>query len=219
MAWPTDDLTTDHFDAGADSPAHARPVLKKVIDYLKAVLDARAAANGLCELDAHAQVPGARIGRGAADGTAPLDAASKLPRTHLPGATATDAGAARLATDAEAENASGTGILQARQLTLRTATAERAGLLELATDTEAIAGLDRTRAMTPAADKAALDAAMASLTIPAGGITGIRSETREIIEGANGPKGRFLSCSLGVRLQGSVATVILTNHYLADDSN
>ena len=127
MPWPTDDLSTEHLDAGVDSPANARSMIKKVIDYLKAILAARGTAGGFCELDAEAKVPGTRIGRGAADGVAPLDAASKLPRSHLPDATAAEAGAVRLATDAEVENASGTGTLQARQLARRTATQNRAG--------------------------------------------------------------------------------------------
>ena len=66
-----------------------------------------------------------------------------------------------LASDAETESGTGDGVVQARQLGLRTASQDRSGLVVLATDAEGIAGQDRTRAMTPAADKAALDAALA----------------------------------------------------------
>ena len=213
MSWPTDDLSSEHFDAGADSPAHARSVIKKAIDYLKAILGARGAADGLCELDANAKVPAARIGRDAAGGVAPLDAASKLPHTHLPDATASAAGAVRLATDAEAENASGTGILQARQLTLRTATAERAGLLELATDAETGAGTDTERAVHPAGLKHAVDTAVttALATLPTDGITSIRVETRSVHSGGNNNV-RLVSCSLSVTTQNGSATITLTNH-------
>ena len=41
MAWPNDDLETTHFDAGADNPSLARPVLKRLIDVVKALIGAR----------------------------------------------------------------------------------------------------------------------------------------------------------------------------------
>ena len=131
-----------------------------MIDYFKTVLAARGIAGGLCEFGDDAKVPAARLGRGAA----PLDASAKLPATHLPDATADAAGAVRLATDAEAENASGTGALQGRQLALRTATTDRAGSVELATNAEGISGQAATRAMTSAATKAAIDLALAGVT-------------------------------------------------------
>ena len=218
MAWPTDDLATDHFDAGADSPADARPVLKKVIDYLKAIIAAPGVADGLCELDANAKVPATRIGRGAADGVAPLDANAKVPATHLPDATADAAGALSLATDAEAENASGTGVLQARQIALRTATTGRAGAAELATTAEGRSGQDQTRAMTPAATKAAIDAAIAAAP---GGITSV------LIANTTGPSqgsGSILvktTYALARSVSGGTVTVTLvrTNYYKEDDDN
>ncbi len=220
MAWPTDDLTTDHLDAGADSPADARPMLKKALDYLKDIIVALGVAGGICELDANAKVPAARIGRGAADGVAPLDAAARLPATHLPDATADAAGAVRLATDAEAENASGTGALQARQLALRTATTGRAGPVELATNAEGIAGRDRTRAMTPAVNKAVLDLALA-------GVTGGLSSDQVQIDNRQGPNqghGSILA-RISSALERSVSnsgtvtiTLVETRHYEEDES-
>lgn len=38
MAWPTDDLTTTHLDAGTDDPSQARAELKSAVDKLKSVL-------------------------------------------------------------------------------------------------------------------------------------------------------------------------------------
>ena len=202
MSWPTDDLSTDHLDAGADSPADARSMIKKVIDYLKAVLGARGAANGFCELDADAKVPPARIGRGAADGTAPLDAVSKLPRTHLPDATASAAGALRKATDAEAEGGTGEGAVTARQLARRTATADRAGLVEIATDTETITGTDTGRAVTPKNLKAALEALDP---------TEIRVATANSYTGI-GDHSTLDRCDLAVATENGVLTITLTNH-------
>ncbi len=218
MAWPTDDLATDHFDAGADSPADARPVLKRVIDYLKAIIAALGVAGGICELNANAKVPDGRIGRGAADSVAPLDAAGKLPVTHLPDATTDAAGAVPLATDAEAENASGTGVLQARQIALRAATTGRAGAAELATAAEALSGQDQTRAMTPAGTKAAIDAAIANVP---GGITSV------LIANTTGPnqgQGTILvrtTYALARSVSGGTVTVTLveTEHYEEEDDD
>ena len=155
-------------------------------------------------------MPGTRIGRGAADGVAPLDAASKLPRSHLPDATAAEAGAVRLATDAEVENASGTGTLQTRQLARRTATQNRAGLVELSTDAETITGTDTGRAVTPKNLKAALT----SLT---GGVTEIRVSTADSYTG-NGAKIAFDRCSLAVATEDGVATITLTNNFTRSSS-
>ncbi len=216
MAWPTDDLATDHFDAGTDSPADARPVIKKAIDYLKAIMAALGVAGGMCELNANAKVPDGRIGRGAADGVAPLDANAKVPATHLPDATTDAAGALSLATDAEAENASGPGVLQARQIALRTATTGRAGAAELATTAEALSGQDQTRAMTPSATKAAIDAAIAAVP---GGITSVRVANTT---GPNQGQGTVLdreTYALQTSVSSGIVTVTLvkTNHYVDDD--
>ncbi len=101
MSWPTDDLDTEHFDAGDDSPASARSVLKTLIDRVKEMIAALGATGGVCDLGDDGKVPGQRMGRAEAGGVAPLDDASRLPRTHLPDATETDKGAVRLATGAE----------------------------------------------------------------------------------------------------------------------
>ena len=84
MTWPTDDLDTTQFDAGGDSPADARPMLKKALDYLKAIIAARGLAGGVCELDATGKVPGARIGRNEANGVAGLTAAGKVETARFP---------------------------------------------------------------------------------------------------------------------------------------
>ena len=166
--------------------------------------------------DGGAKAPDGRIGRGAvADGAAPLDAAGKLPATHLPDA----AGAVRLATDAEAENASGTGALQARQIALRAATTGRAGAAELATTAEGLSGQDQTRAMTPAATKAAIAAAIAAAP---GGVTSV------LVANAAGPSQGYGSdlvkttYALARSVSGGTVTVTLvrTDYYReADDDN
>jgi len=101
MTWPVDDLSTEHFDAGSDSPAAARSLIKRLIDIVKAILGLRGAANGLCELDDQAKVPATRIGRGAANGTASLGPTAKVPAGQLPGATTGRAGLVQLATEAD----------------------------------------------------------------------------------------------------------------------
>ena len=124
--WPTDDLATTHFDAGSDSPADARPILKKALDYLKAIIGARGSADGVCELDANAKVPPARIRRGEAGGTAPLDANAKVPNANLP------------------------------KISPPNATTAVKGIVELADTAEATAGADTERAATPNGVKAIL---------------------------------------------------------------
>ena len=84
MTWPTDDLSTDHFDAASDAPAAARPVLKRLIEIVKALIGARASADGVCELDANAKVP-----------------AANLPAISPPDATTAVKGIVKLATPAE----------------------------------------------------------------------------------------------------------------------
>ena len=84
MAWPNDDLETTHFDAGADNPSLARPVLKRLIDIVKVIIAAPGSAGGVCELDARGKVPGARIRRNEAGGVAGLDANTKLIAAQFP---------------------------------------------------------------------------------------------------------------------------------------
>ena len=128
MTWPTDDLSTTHFDAASDSPASARPVLKRLIEIVKTLIGARASADGVCELDANAKVPPARIRRGEAGGTAPLDANAKVPTANLPAISPPDA------------------------------TTAVKGIVRLATTDETTAGIDTARAATPNGVKAAIDA-------------------------------------------------------------
>ena len=84
MAWPNDDLRTTHFDAGTDKPSLARPVLKRLIDIVKALIGARGSAGGACELDADGKVPAARIRRNEAGGLAGLDANARFIAAWLP---------------------------------------------------------------------------------------------------------------------------------------
>ena len=85
MTWPTDDLATEHFDSGTDNPSRARHVLKRAIDILKAILAARGANNGICDLDSERRVPDGRIGKGLANGVCELDANAKVPIGRYPG--------------------------------------------------------------------------------------------------------------------------------------
>ena len=84
MTWPTDDLSTTHFDAGGDSPREGRSVLKRAIDILKAILAARGANNGICDLDSKGRVPGDRIGKGLANGVCELDHGALVPAGRMP---------------------------------------------------------------------------------------------------------------------------------------
>ena len=158
MTWPTDDLSTEHFDDGADSPADARAAIKRALDYLKAIGGARAAADGICDLDANGRVPATRIGRGQAGGTAALDANAKVPAAQLPAATTAAAGAAQFATEAETiEGRQSDRAVQPAGLKALTATTTRAGLSRFATGAETIAGSDHGLAVSPATLKGALD--------------------------------------------------------------
>ena len=206
MVWPNDSLTTDHFDAGADSPAKARSVLKRLIDVTKAVLAARSAANGLCELDANRKVPDARIGRGQPGGVASLDANGTVPQAQLPGGSSgggTTGGALRRATNAEVTSGSGDGLVAANQLARRTATQTRKGLVELATASETIAGADSSRAVHPAGLKAALAAFQR---------TDVQVATRDEYSGS-GPNTRLSRCALEVSKANNLVTITLVNHY------
>ena len=61
MPWPTDDLETTHFDAGADNPSLARPVLKRLIDIVKALIAARNVPDGVAGLDANAKLTATQL--------------------------------------------------------------------------------------------------------------------------------------------------------------
>ncbi len=150
MAWPTDDLSGEHADAGSDSPALFRPMMKKIVDYLKTIIGARGQADGVCDLDTNGKVPGWRTGRGEANGAAPLDANAKVASSHLPDATDTGTGAVRLATSAEVEGTGGSGAVTAGWLNQRTATTARAGLARFATAEEARAQERDDLAVSPA---------------------------------------------------------------------
>ena len=83
MAWPTDDLSTGQFDASRDSPREGRSLLKRAIDILKAILAARGANNGICDLDSERRVPGGRTGKGSANGVCELDADARVRLARL----------------------------------------------------------------------------------------------------------------------------------------
>jgi hypothetical protein len=61
MAWPTDTITTTYLDAGTDDPSLARAELKTVADKVKDIIAGRATASGVCDLDASALIPAARL--------------------------------------------------------------------------------------------------------------------------------------------------------------
>jgi hypothetical protein len=61
MAWPTDDLSTSHYDAGTDDPSLARSQLIDLKSKVSDVIAARNQANGVCGLDANGKVPMSRI--------------------------------------------------------------------------------------------------------------------------------------------------------------
>ncbi len=106
--------------------------------------------------------------------------------------------------------------LQARQIALRAATTGHAGAAELATTAEALSGQDQTRAMTPSATKAAIDAAIAAVP---GGITSVRVANTT---GPNQGQGSILvrtTYALARSVSGGTVTVTLveTEHYEEDD--
>ena len=155
MAWPTDDLDTTHLDAGGDSPADARPMLKRLIDYVKLIIAARGATDGICELNEDGKVPPTRLAKGVAGGVAPLDSGGKVPSEHLPGATTTESGAVQRASNADVQNGQGAGVVSAGQLSQRTATTTRTGMVRLA-NSSSPASTSTTRVVTPAFLKAYL---------------------------------------------------------------
>ena len=158
MAWPTDDLSGEHADAGSDSPALFRPMMKKIVDYLKTIIGARGQADGVCDLDTNGKVPGWRTGRGEANGAAPLDANAKVPRRHLPAATSTEIGAVELATGSE--TIAGTNLVKAVS----------PGSLKPALDALRVAGVEdirlgeETDGAVPAGKVGVLTAAAVSVT-------------------------------------------------------
>lgn len=59
--WPGSDVSTTNLDAGADSPASARPDLKSAVDNLNSIRQCRDAANGIPSLDANTKVTHGQI--------------------------------------------------------------------------------------------------------------------------------------------------------------
>ena len=84
MPWPADNLATAHVDDANDSPAAARAGLLALIRALKAMIAGRGTANGVCELDANARIPGARYRREAPDGLLGLGSDAKWAPERLP---------------------------------------------------------------------------------------------------------------------------------------
>ena len=61
MAYPTNDITTDHLDSGSDSIAAARVELFTALTRLSELINSRDTSNGLAPLDANSQVPAANL--------------------------------------------------------------------------------------------------------------------------------------------------------------
>jgi hypothetical protein len=68
MAWPTDDLTTDHLDQATDDPSQARVELLNAVNKIKAILASLGVADGVCDLDANVKVPLNRLYVGSGQG-------------------------------------------------------------------------------------------------------------------------------------------------------
>lgn len=60
MAWPTT-LSKTHLDEASDDPSQARAELAATVDAVNAIAAARAAASGICDLDASGKIPVARL--------------------------------------------------------------------------------------------------------------------------------------------------------------
>ena len=103
MAWPTDNLSTEHLDSGTDNPSLARVILKALIDRYNTIKSARGTADGICELDESGKVPSARIGRGTVNGVASLNANSKVPAAQLPDAAVSTKGIIEIASDTKVQ--------------------------------------------------------------------------------------------------------------------
>ena len=149
MPWPNDNLSTTHVDSGSDDPSQARSGFKNLIDAVKDIIGSRAAANGVCELNASSKVPNTRIGRGSANGVASLDGNSKVPRSQLPAATASAKGVVELADQAESNALSNTTkpVPPGR---IPIASTTQKGLLELATQSEVNNRTATDKAVPPA---------------------------------------------------------------------
>ena len=61
MAYPTNDVSTDHLDSPNDSIAAARAELYTALTRLSELIDSRNTANGLAPLDANTQVPATNL--------------------------------------------------------------------------------------------------------------------------------------------------------------
>jgi len=61
MAWPGGSVPTTNVDAGGDDPALARADIKTAFDKINLMIPARAAADGVCDLDSGAKIPDARF--------------------------------------------------------------------------------------------------------------------------------------------------------------
>ena len=75
---------TGHVDEASDSPAMARAGLLALIRAVKGLIAGRGAANGVCELDANARIPGARYRREAPGGLMGLGSDVKWAPGRLP---------------------------------------------------------------------------------------------------------------------------------------
>ena len=60
MPWPTT-LTKTHLDEPADDPSQARSELVANVDATNDIIASRAAASGICDLDAAGKIPVARL--------------------------------------------------------------------------------------------------------------------------------------------------------------
>lgn len=59
--WPTGSVPKDHIDRPSDDPTQWRTDLNTLVDKVNAMIVAFAQANGVCDLDAHGNVPAARL--------------------------------------------------------------------------------------------------------------------------------------------------------------
>jgi len=102
-AWPsTTPVPITNLDATTDNPGSSRADLKDAVDRLNAILTARAAVDGVCDLDGSGLVPSARLGFAlkAASNLSDLASAATA-RTNL-GITATGSSVVTAATAAAA---------------------------------------------------------------------------------------------------------------------
>jgi hypothetical protein len=61
MAWPSADVDTSNVDQTSDDPAVALPDIENAFDRINDIINNRAVANGVCDLDSSTLVPLARI--------------------------------------------------------------------------------------------------------------------------------------------------------------